>query len=570
MDRRGFVAGMTALGTGIAATGLVGTAHADEAAAAGGLSAEVVEGGTWDFEVAPDPIPEDQITQTYEADIIVIGAGVSGLVTAASATEEGADVILFAASSSPVSRGGSNHGIGTKVQERLGVENYTKDTITGMFKQEFARNGYLIDQRRWWKWANNSAEVMNWLIDLMEDAGYTTTMEIGYEDVDGTFTAKPGSHNWVSIVDGSESGAAVGENYVIALLEQKILDQGGAIHYQTIAQQLVREDDNTGRVSAVIAIDPDGNYVKYVGRKAIVMGMGDFSANRDMMAKYCGWVAPLLQYNEVDYDAAFVFGGLGPGDGQRMGLWVGAAWQQCQPNAPMIDAVGPMPYRQSIADFSGLLLNERGERFSNEDTIFSYGTYAMMMQPNMTRYGIWDTAYANWFPQWETFGTTIVENEGRNPYTPEGYLEVWENNVESGAFVKGDTIEEVLAQLDGLDAEMALASIERYNELCDAGYDEDFHKDASFLAPIKEGPFYGCKLSMSPANFLCVTGGLRTNDKMQVCDANDDPIEGLYNVGIMVGDSYGNCYNFAICGHNLGMNCITLPYLLGKDLAAQE
>ena len=395
-------------------------------------------------------------------------------------------------------------------------------------------------------------------------------MEIGYEDVDGTFSAKPGSHNALSQSDGSESGAAVGENYVISTLAQKILDQGGTIHYQTIAQYLIRDDDNTGRVSGVVAIDPDGNYVKYVARKAVVMGMGDFSANRDMMAKYCGWVAPLLQYNEVDYDAAFVFGGLGPGDGQKMGLWVGAAWQQCQPNAPMIDAVGPMPYRQSIADFSGLLLNEKGERYSNEDVIFSYGTYAMMMQPNMTRYGIWDTAYANWFPQWETFGTTIVEDEGRNPYTPEEYLAVWDDNVESGTFVKGDTIEDVLAQLEGLDAEAAKASIDRYNELCDAGYDEDFHKDASLLAPIKEGPFYGCKLSMSPANFLCVTGGLRTNENMQVCDEQDNPIEGLYNVGIMVGDSYGNCYNFAICGHNLGMNCITLPYLLGKDLAAQE
>ena len=240
-----------------------------------------------------------------------------------------------------MSRGGSNHGIGTKVQERLGVEEYTKDTITHMFKQEFARNGYRIDQKRWWKWANNSADTMNWLIDIMENAGYITTMEIGYEDVDGTFSAKPGSHNWIQTADGSESGAAVGENYVISTLAQKILDQGGTIHYQTIAQYLIRDDDNTGRVSGVVAIDPDGNYVKYVARKAVVMGMGDFSANRDMMAKYCGWVAPLLQYNEVDYDAAFVFGGLGPGDGQKMGLWVGAAWQQCQPNAPMIDAVGP-------------------------------------------------------------------------------------------------------------------------------------------------------------------------------------------------------------------------------------
>lgn len=579
-DRRSFLKGAMLAGAGTAAFGLAGCAAnggnagsttdsnaSTGSSVAGQLNADTINKGTWAFEVAPDPVPESEIKQTYEADIIVVGAGVSGLACAASATEEGADVILFAASSQPVARGGSNHGIGTKFHERLGITDYTKDTIDGFIRQELARNGYRVDQKKWYKWINNSAATTNWLIDLMEAKGYTTTMEIGYTDTEGVFTAHPGSHNWVEKTDGKESGAATGENLVIAMYEEKIKEQGGQIHYSTIGQYLIREDNNTGRVSAIVAKDPDGNYVKYVGKKAIVLATGDFSANQDMMAKYCSWVAPLLQYNEVDYDAMFQFGGLGPGDGQKMGLWIGAAWQQTLPNAPMIDAVGPMPYRQSIADFSGLLLNKKGERYSNEDVIFSYGTYAMMMQPDMTRYGIWDTAYANWFDTWETFGTTIVENEGKNASSSEEYLAVWNNNVEKGTFVKGDTIEEVIAQLDGLNPESAKKSVDRYNELCEAKYDADFHKSATLLAPIKEGPFYGCKLEMSPANFLCVTGGLRTNENMQVCNEQNEPIEGLYNLGIMVGDSYANCYNFAICGHNLGMNCNTFAYMLGKDLA---
>ncbi len=578
LNRRSFLKGAAFAGVGAAAFGLAGCGSTGSsssdtktgASSASGdyLNADTITNGKWEFEVAPEHVADSDIKTTYEADIIVVGAGVSGLACAASATEEGADVILFAASSQPVARGGSNHGIGTKVHERLGITDYTKDTVTSMMRQEFARNGYRIDQKRWFDWINNSATTMNWLIDLMESKGYITTMEIGYKDTGGVFDAHPGSHNWVKVADGVESGAATGENLVIAMYEEKIKNQGGEIHYNTIGQYLIREDNNTGRVSGIVAKDPDGNYVKYVGKKGIVLATGDFSANQDMMAKYCSWVAPLLQYNEVDYDAMFQFGGLGPGDGQKMGLWAGAAWQKTLPNAPMIDAVGPMPYRQSIADFSGLLLNKKGNRFSNEDVIFSYGTFAMMMQPDMTRYGIWDTAYANWFDTWETFGTTIVENEGKNAYSPEQYLAVWESNVEKGVFVKGDTVEEVIDQLDGLDAATAKASVERYNALCEAKADEDFHKDASLLAPIKEGPFYGCKLEMSPSNFLCVTGGLRTNDKMQVCDENDDAIDGLYNLGIMMGDSYANCYNFAICGHNLGMNCNTLAYLLGKDLAS--
>ena len=54
---------------------------------------------------------------------------------------------------------------------------------------------------------------------------------------------------------------------------------------------------------------------------------------------------------------------------------------------------------------------------------------------------------------------------------------------------------------------------------------------------------------------------------MQVCDENDVPIDGLYNLGVMVGDSYGTLYNFGVEGHNLGMNCITFGYLVGRDLA---
>ena len=62
-------------------------------------------------------------------------------------------------------------------------------------------------------------------------------------------------------------------------------------------------------------------------------------------------------------------------------------------------------------------------------------------------------------------------------------------------------------------------------------------------------------------------GGLRTNDKLQVCEADDTPIEGLYNVGTMIGDFYANSYNFVLQGQNLGACCLTLPYMLGKELA---
>ena len=187
-----------------------------------------------------------------------MGAGVSGLACAASATEEGADVILFAASSQPVARGGSNHGIGTKFHERLGITDYTKDTIDGFIPPRSWRATWLSrwTRRNGYKWINNSASTMNWLIDLMEAKGYTTTMEIGYTDTEGVFTAHPGSHNWVERADG-KGRRCHGENLILAMYEEKIREQGGQIRNSTIGQcTLSGEDNNTGRVSAIVAKDP--------------------------------------------------------------------------------------------------------------------------------------------------------------------------------------------------------------------------------------------------------------------------------------------------------------------------
>lgn len=65
---------------------------------------------------------------------------------------------------------------------------------------------------------------------------------------------------------------------------------------------------------------------------------------------------------------------------------------------------------------------------------------------------------------------------------------------------------------------------------------------------------------------LCITGGLNTDIQMHVCDANNDPIPGLYGVGTVVGDMYGDVYDYHVPGINLDGPCTTFGYLLGKNL----
>ena len=300
-------------------------------------------------------IAASDIASTEDCDIVVVGAGMAGLCTAVSAAEQGADVIVFSASSKPISRGGSNHAIGSKYQKAKGID-YSPETAREIVKAEQTAGTYLMDKKKWERWINHSGESIDWTIDHMEKQGLKCCLEPGYYDPDGTITVPPASHNFYT--DEQPFGALYG-----APLEAQAYadiftgDFGGEIHYKTVAQYLIREDDNTGRVSGVVAQREDGSYVKYVANKAVVLATGDFSKNPDMMAKYSPWAwehfKDALSFGDVDYDAELVYSGLMPGDGQKMGLWVGAAWQKTYPVPPMINGGASGPAHGVISELLG-------------------------------------------------------------------------------------------------------------------------------------------------------------------------------------------------------------------------
>ena len=133
--------------------------------------------------------------------------------------------------------------------------------------------------------------------------------------------------------------------------------------------------------------------------------------------------------------------------------------------------------------------------------------------------------------------------------------------------VKADTVEELARRLE-LPVAPLRATIERYNGFCKAGIDKDYEKRPGLLIPVERPPFYG-ETSKSPW-LLCISGGLRTNIRMQVLDKNDQVIPGLYAIGTIAGDMYSNLYTFIEPGHNLGANCLTFGYLVGKDIAQSD
>lgn len=581
LSRRDFLKGSAAGAAGLAAAGILGAcsskaaasdseaaSQAESSAAAEGMADEVAyqtaESQTkWAFEIPPEPIPEDEIKETLEAEVIVVGAGTAGLCTAVSAVESGLDVILISASEAPVSRGGSNHAFASRLLKEKNVEH---EPVNQTLRKELLANSGNVDERKWYKLVRDSEEAMNWMLDLMDQEGVKYGLE-GiphlYDEKDPMYMS-PGSHCFTD-EDGTYP-AGLGQQVAVEALARHFESLGGTIYYKNIGKQLIREDNNKGRVSAIVALREDGSYAKYSGSKAIVLATGDFSADKDMVAKYCPSILPLIKDVEEDYNRGLACNGIFFGDGQKMGLWVGAAWQRAFPNAPMI--IGGAFCAQPSLSHTGLLLNKEGKRFSNEQSIFALSAYKNLQQTDGTVYGIWGTNYAEDGGPWYR-PNSWYEDE---PFTTEEVIESWDDAAKAGIMssggdsmstcVKADTIEEVIKLL-GLP-EDTINEVKHYNELCEAREDTDFFKDPKLMVPIKEGPFYGC--GGAKATCLTICGGLRTNDKMQVCEEDDTPIEGLYNVGIMVGDMYSSIYSFMVQGMNYG-SCVTFGYRLGRDLA---
>lgn len=576
LNRRDFLKGAGAVGAASALGGILAgctPTNQNESASAettndSVLTADnVMEEGKWSFEIAPEPITD--FAETISAEVVVVGSGMSGMCCAVSAAEMGLDVVVVSAGSMPISRGGSNQAIGTKYQKEMGIDYGPKDALEHVKIEQLA-GYYCMDKMKWSRWLQHSGESMDWMIEKMTSQGLKVNLEPPYLDPDGTLAAPPSVHNFWN--DENPIGVFQGAPLCAKAYADIFTNEfGKKIYFKNRGVQLVREDDNKGRVSAVICQREDGSYAKYEASKAVVLATGDFSKDRDMMAKYAPYAyekfkdALTFGDENVDFDAGMNYSGLMPGDGHKMGLWIGAAWQKVYPNPCAINGGVSGPTHCVIDNFWGLNLNINGKRFQNENTNFAFGAMSKLNQPQSTGFGIWDTAYAYTQKEWETLGCSYGNVTPTKPLTPEQLIESWDANVESGSYFKADTLEELLDMLEGIDKEEALASIERYNKYAEQGYDEEYQVNPDILFPISTPPFYGSKSVGS--TFLCVMGGLRTNENLQICEEDDTPIEGLYCVGTMIGDFFAGTYNFGLPGQNLGACCCTLPYLLGRDLA---
>lgn len=505
-----------------------------------------------DFMTPPPPVPEEEITETHEAEVVVVGEGLAGLSCALSARQSGADTLILTASRGPVGRGGSVFAAYSKVMAEHGLP---REDLDKFALQELEARSFHVDQRKYYRLLNCSEEAMDWITDIVRAKGLDVVLEDANEDDHDSPTYQPpGTH---AFVGKGLTRAGTGIMLALHAVEETFLEAGGRVLHNMPACRLEKD---RGRVCAVLAKKPEGGYARVRAKRGVVLATGDFSRNREMMEYFCPQFAGGFAKDPADYDTGFSIGGLFRGEGHLMALWAGAAWQRTWPCAPMIQGsrvCSSLPY----GSHRGLRLNARGERYCNEDMNGAYTALTTLREPGGKAFIIWGSNYADDI-RWRAHGG---QRDGPD-MSREAILDNWEGQLERGKAVRCDTLEEVVEKL-GLPKETAMAEIERYNALCRAGKDEDFHKAPKYLQEIREAPFYGAVLN--DRFFFSVLGGPRTDWRLRICDKNDDPIPGLYCLGSMVGDLYSGCYNFRIPGENYGA-CLTFGYLVGKELGSKK
>lgn len=582
ISRRSFLGLSGAAIAGAAAAGVASTmpataVAAEEEAAApaavpmaeSGASAGPDVQGMHAWEIAPDPIPADEITATEDTDILVIGAGLGGCCATIAALEEGAKVITIDKDPELViARGVHIAGFHTKVQQGLVDQGLVEEPDYAQVVRRWIHWAQgRVKEPLLWRWARKSGACFDWLYDLATAKGLEALLWDGYYK-GPEYTEYPVTHifykaeNYEETINftfyqGSGIGDVYGNAVLVPALYETIADKGGEIRWNTCSQQLIREDG--GAVTGAIVTDPDGNYVQ-INAKSVIIATGDYAADDQMLQYY----SPMTAY-AMDgrfYNPPFV----DTGDLHKQAIWIGAAMQKSEPHAAV------MHLDFGAASYGFLHVNWEGKRFKNEDVNTQSKSVTKALQTNKDAWAIYDShgleqvkaqidAGLGGGLQWGQL-TQPVGGE----YNLEAQKLVLEGEIESGQTVTADTLEE-LAEKMGVPAENLVATVERYNELCDLGKDLDFGKRPEVMGKVEEGPFYAGKLV---ASLLTMCGGLRTNCDCQVLDAQDQPIEGLYVCGSAAGEFFGaGDYPTYVPGIGHG-RCVTFGRMAGIKAAGGD
>ena len=528
-------------------------------------------------------IDESKVAKTVDVDVAVVGCGIAGVAACRSVAEDGGLVAAFEKANGPQCRSGEYAVINGKVQAKWGRNTWTREQIDEIIDSHMVESTYRCKRSIMSKWAHNIGDAFDWWVEANPDLYYaeTTRSAIPDESADNfiipIFYPLPEHYDWkqerfpcypTSVEFKPDQHVTVEANM------QKAVDTGNVqTFYGCFVEKLIMED---GRCVGLYARDAaTGEYIKCNASKGVILSTGDYSQNTKMLKHFCPEVIEnniQCLFTNVDVEGNFT----NQGDGIQLGMWAGAQVQQS--HAPMIHHMG------GGADLSGvgvmgnagfLNLDLNGKRFMNEDLPGQQLENQIELQKNRESWQIFDSNWPQQLPYMPAahggacyYEDYASEAEGpKNNTTYRNYKSPYqlEAAVADGRAVKADTLEELVAKIypdDTAAQQTALESIQRYNQLAKDGYDEDFHKPASRMWALENGPFYADKFTT--ALLLVCIGGLESDENCHTFDADRNVIPGLYVAGNVQGNRFATEYPIGLKGvsHSMAMY---YGYVAGKN-----
>ena len=528
-------------------------------------------------------IDESKVAKTVDVDVAVVGCGIAGVAACRSVAEDGGLVAAFEKADGPQCRSGEYAVINGKVQAKWGRDTWTREQIDDIIDSHMVESTYRCKRSIMSKWAHNIGDAFDWWVEANPDLYYaeTTRSSIPDESADNfiipIFYPLPEHYDWkqerfpcypTSVEFKPDQHVTVEANM------QKAVDTGNVqTFYGCFVEKLIMDN---GRCVGLYARDAaTGEYIKCNASKGVILSTGDYSQNTKMLKHFCPEVIEnniQCLFTNVDVEGNFT----NQGDGIQLGMWAGAQVQQS--HAPMIHHMGGGADLAGVgvmgnAGFLNLDLN--GKRFMNEDLPGQQLENQIELQKNRESWQIFDSNWPEQLPYMPAahggacyYEDYASEDEGpKNNTTYRNYKSPYqlEAAVADGRAVKADTLEELVAKIypdDTAAQQTALDSIQRYNELAKAGYDEDFHKPASRMWAVENGPFYADKFTT--ALLLVCIGGLESDEDCHTFDADRNVIPGLYVAGNIQGNRFATEYPIGLKGvsHSMAMY---YGYVAGKN-----
>ena len=464
---------------------------------------------------------EKENDETIDTDVVVVGMGLAGATAAVSAVDEGVKVVAIekagAAGGSSKYSGGFITAVGTKQAQEEGVTITADDYFASYNAQEdLSEKKDETDRDAMKAMIERSASDIEFLDNhndpITGPDGFGSDFKVWHYPADRT-----------SAFDGEAAGA----DHIVQLMEWLNKQDNFSIYYNTPATKILT--DENGKVCGIECIRNDGSILT-VNAKSVVLATGGYAASKEMMERFCPdfpqeWVLPYTtssMYNTGD--------GITMAEALNADIYEDGWWMDL---AIGVDVGGYSTYYpdtlNGLINYANYFVTDgTGKRILNVNSL--YGPRSIVFAKAMEETG---KIYSIFTKEGFENGIQFIEDN---------------NRVDNKNVYKADTLEE-LAEMTGMDANTFVKQVNRYNEMCEKGVDEDLGQTT--LIPIGEGPYYAVDIKTITMGTI---GGLKTDDDKHVLDKEGNAIDGLYAAGELINGKYFNQVYTSGCAQLLSLD----------------